>query len=141
MRVESEQAAKALREQVKTLTGMADTAESAAGQMKKITEANRGHSSSAAALLASLRQIREVTDRNVHGARETRGGTTDLLERAESLLALAAGARSREASRQRCAPSGPWPLGIGCAQTVAVGRRLARARQPGRSGSSPPTSL
>ena len=39
-------------------------------------------------LLATLKEIREITDRNAHGVKETRGGTDDLLQRASALVSL-----------------------------------------------------
>jgi methyl-accepting chemotaxis protein len=53
-----------------------------------ITAANREHSLVSSRLLTALKQIRDITDRNAHGVQETRGGTTDLLQRATALVSL-----------------------------------------------------
>jgi methyl-accepting chemotaxis protein len=88
MKGQSEQAAKALQEQSRAMKDMSDAAENTARQIKMITSANREHSTVSGGLLVTLKQIRDITDRNAHGVKETRGGTTDLLERAAALVSL-----------------------------------------------------
>ena len=44
----------------------------------------------ATALLTSLREIRQITDRNASGVKQTRGGTDDLLRRAQALVTMVA---------------------------------------------------
>jgi methyl-accepting chemotaxis protein len=53
-----------------------------------ITKSNLEHSESAAALLVSIGEIRQITDRNAAGVKQTRGGTDDLRRRAQALAAL-----------------------------------------------------
>ncbi len=67
---------------------MTAAAQNAARQIKLITKANIEQSSAAAALLASVTEIREITDRNATGVKQTRGGTDDLLRRAQALVTL-----------------------------------------------------
>jgi hypothetical protein len=68
-----------------------------------ITQANRGHSESAARLLGQLRDVRVITDRNARDVRETRGGTAELLRHATELSGLVTsgggGARPARAAR------------------------------------------
>ena len=53
-----------------------------------ITRANNEHSGVATNILGSLTEIRQVTDRNVQGSKETARNASALLERAESLNEL-----------------------------------------------------
>jgi methyl-accepting chemotaxis protein len=89
MRQQAEQTTRALAEQSRAMKDMSQAAENTAKQIKRITTANREQSTVSSALVGMLNEVRQVTDRNAHGANETRGGTTDLLQRAESLLLLA----------------------------------------------------
>jgi methyl-accepting chemotaxis protein len=98
---QAEQAARALKEQARTMKEMSGAAENTSKQIKLITVANREHSTVSTALLDSLRQIREITDRNAHGVKETRGGTDDLLERAEALISLTQARGNGGAARTR----------------------------------------
>jgi methyl-accepting chemotaxis protein len=78
-----------VKEQARAMKDMSEAAENTSKQIRLITNANREHSTVATGLLTTLKQIRDITDRNVHGVRETHGGTTDLLQRAEALVSLA----------------------------------------------------
>jgi methyl-accepting chemotaxis protein len=95
VRVQSDQTAKALKEQSRAVKDISDAATSTARQIKLITTANREHSVVSAQLLNTLKQIREITDRNAHGVQETRGGTNDLLQRAAALASIAEGGTGR----------------------------------------------
>jgi methyl-accepting chemotaxis protein len=88
MRVQSEQAARAVKEQARTMRDMIVSAQSTAKQIKLITKANIEHSTVSSSLLRSVSEIRQITDRNANGVKETRGGTDDLLRRAQALVAL-----------------------------------------------------
>ena len=88
MRVQSEQAARAVKEQARTMREMISSAQSTAKQIKLITKANAEHSVVSSSLLHSVSEIRQITDRNASGVKETRGGTDDLLRRAQALTAL-----------------------------------------------------
>jgi methyl-accepting chemotaxis protein len=57
-------------------------------QIGLITRANREHSGAAASVLGSLTEIRQITDRNLQGSKETARSAGDLLERAVSLNEL-----------------------------------------------------
>jgi methyl-accepting chemotaxis protein len=86
--VQSEQAAKALTDQTKAMRDMLSFAQGMAKQIKLISTANVEHSSAASALLTSVSEIRQITDRNAAGVKQTRGGTDDLLRRAQALITL-----------------------------------------------------
>ena len=67
---------------------MITAAQSTARQIKLITRANVEHSTTSEGLVRSVGEIRQITDRNATGVKETRGGTEDLLRRAQALMAL-----------------------------------------------------
>jgi methyl-accepting chemotaxis protein len=75
-------------DQARAIRAMTSDAQNTAKQIKLISKANIEHSSSAAALLASISEIRQITDRNSAGVKQTRGGTDDLRRRAQALAAL-----------------------------------------------------
>ena len=54
-----------------------------------IARANREHSTAAAGFLASLRDIRGITERNANGAKETLNRTSGLLLNARRLTEMA----------------------------------------------------
>ena len=89
IRTQTEQAARALVDQSKAMREMAVAAQNTAKQIKLVTKANIEQSAAAASLLTSVSEIRQITDRNAHGVKQTRGGTDDLLRRAQTLIALA----------------------------------------------------
>jgi methyl-accepting chemotaxis protein len=105
MRVQSEQASRAVKEQLRTMREMTTAAQSTAKQVKLITKANVEHSTVSSTLLRSVSEIRQITDRNATGVKETRGGTDDLLRRAQALTALVD--RPAQAAR----PNGRAPRG------------------------------
>ena len=88
MRVQAEQASRAVKEQARTMRDMIAAAQSTAKQIKLITKANVEHSTVSDSLLRSVGEIRQITDRNATGVKQTRGGTEDLLRRAQALAAL-----------------------------------------------------
>ena len=67
---------------------MISAAQNTAKQIKLITKANIDHSTVSSSLLRSVGEIRQITDRNAEGVKQTRGGTADLLRRAQALIAL-----------------------------------------------------
>jgi methyl-accepting chemotaxis protein len=99
VRSQAEQTARAVKEQAASLKSMTSGAQNTLKQMKLISHANKEHSVVAAALLASLNDVRQITDRNAAGVKRTRGGTDDLLRRANALVALVEG--PRRVSRRR----------------------------------------
>jgi len=70
------------------MRAMTTDVQNTAKQIKLISKANTEHSAAAAVMLASIAEIRQITDRNVAGVRQTRGGTDDLRRRAQALAAL-----------------------------------------------------
>jgi len=88
MRKESEQAARAMAEQARALKGMTTATQNTSNQIKKITVANREHSTVAAGVLDQLRDIRKITDRNARDVSETRGNTAELIKHASDLTGL-----------------------------------------------------
>jgi methyl-accepting chemotaxis protein len=88
MRAQANEAARAVKEQSRTMRDMITAAQSTAKQIKLITKANVDLFSVSSSLVRSVGEIRQITDRNASGVRETRGGTADLLRRAQSLTAL-----------------------------------------------------
>ena len=50
-----------------------------------ITQANREHSTGSAALLKGLSDIKQITERNAQGVKDTLRGTESLIERARML--------------------------------------------------------
>ena len=63
-------------------------AQSTAKQVKLITKANAEHSTVSTSLLRSVGEIRHITDRNASSVKQTRGGTEDLVRRAQALATL-----------------------------------------------------
>jgi methyl-accepting chemotaxis protein len=88
---------RAVKEQARTMKDMTGAAHNTLKQVKLITHANREHSTVSASLLTSLGEVRQITDRNASGVKRTRGGTDDLVRRANALVALV----ERPASRRR----------------------------------------
>jgi methyl-accepting chemotaxis protein len=88
MSVQAEQVLRGAADQARAMRSMTTDAQNTAKMVKLITRANAEHSSMAAALLGSLSEIRQITDRNVAGVKQTRGGADDLRRRAQALAAL-----------------------------------------------------
>ena len=88
VRAQSEQTARSMVDQAKAMREMTSAAQGTAKHIKLITKANVEHSTTATALLGSIAEVRTITDRNASGVKQTRGGTDDLLRRAQALLAI-----------------------------------------------------
>ena len=86
--MQADEAARAVGEQARTMRDMISGAQSTAKQIKLITKANVEHSTVSQALLRSVDEIRQITNRNADGVKETRGGTADVLRRAQGLMAM-----------------------------------------------------
>ena len=72
MKVEADQAAKALKEQSRAMKDMTTAVASTTREIKLISHANREHSTVAGTLLGEVGEIRKITDRNARGVKETR---------------------------------------------------------------------
>ena len=86
MRRQSDQTARALSEQARALKEVNAAAGNTTTQIKLISKANKEHSIGASRTLDQLRDIRVITERNVRGVKETRGGTDALIRHAEALV-------------------------------------------------------
>ena len=97
MRMQADQSTRAVKEQAQVMKQMTVAAQNTSKQIKLITAANREHSTVSGTLLASLGEIREISERNARTVKRTRGGTDDLLRRAGTLTTLfgQAGRRGR----------------------------------------------
>jgi methyl-accepting chemotaxis protein len=81
---------------------MSSSAQATARDVQVMTRANREQAAAATRLVGQLDEIRRITDRNSTGVRRTRGGTADLLKRAEALTGLMNGAlRARSGGNGR----------------------------------------
>ncbi len=100
--MQADQTARAVKEQARTMREMIAAAQNTAKQIKLITNANLEHSTVSGSLLRSVAEIRQITDRNASGVKQTRGGTDDLLRRAQASgrARRAAGPRASERARQ-----------------------------------------
>ena len=94
MRQQTDQTAKAMAEQSRAVRDVAEAARSISKQIGLITRANREHSAAAVGLLNGLTEVRQVTERNAQGVKETLRSTGGLLERAESLNVIIDGLQS-----------------------------------------------
>jgi len=121
MRKQSEQAARALSEQSRALKALTGASQNTSKQIKLISRANVEHSTSAERTLSLLKDARTIAERNARGVKETRGGTTDLLRQAESLVNGLQAGSLRAASKR---PAGQ------------NGRANGRATTRGRTGSN-----
>jgi len=89
------------------MRSMTGDSQNVAKQIKLMAKANVEHSAAAASLLVSVGEIRQITDRNAAGVKQTRGGTDDLRRRAQALAALVerpAQARKPNGTRPQRAP-------------------------------------
>jgi methyl-accepting chemotaxis protein len=91
MRVQTEQLAKAMVEQSRSIRDMSSGAQNVARQINLITLANREHSRASAAVLNGLSDIRQITERNARGVKDTQRATGSLLDRAQALTAIVEG--------------------------------------------------
>ena len=103
MKVEADQAAKALKEQSRAMKDMTTAVASTTREIKLISHANREHSTVAGTLLGEVGEIRKITDRNARGVKETRVSTADLLRHTEALNAIV----DKGAGRQSTNGGGP----------------------------------
>jgi methyl-accepting chemotaxis protein len=85
MRKESEQASRALAEQARAMRDVLGGSQNITKQIDLITKANKQHSARTGRVLTQLKDVRVITERNVRSARDTHGGTGDLLRHAEAL--------------------------------------------------------
>ncbi len=88
MSTQAEQVLRGAADQARAMRMMTVDAQNTVKQIKFITSANVEHSAAAAALVGSIGEIRQITDRNAAGVKQTRGGTDDLRRRAQALAAL-----------------------------------------------------
>ena len=85
MRTQTDQIAKAMAEQSRAIKEMSDGARNVGKQINLITQANREHSTVSVALLKGLSDIKQITERNAQGVKDTMRGTESLVERARAL--------------------------------------------------------
>jgi methyl-accepting chemotaxis protein len=97
MRTQSEQAARATSEQTRTMREMSSGSAAIARDIKLITQANRAQSSTAAQVVSQVADVRRITERNVEGVKQARGGTAALLKQAEALTGIMGDAFPRAA--------------------------------------------
>jgi methyl-accepting chemotaxis protein len=98
MRVQADQTARAVKDQARTMVEMTTASQNTSRQIKAISRANKEQSSVAGSLLTALAEIRRITERNASGIKKTRGGTDDLVRRADALAALVAPPARRRAN-------------------------------------------
>jgi methyl-accepting chemotaxis protein len=90
VRAQSDQAARAAKEQARTMNEIAKTSERTAKEIRGVASANKQQSGVAKRVVAQVGEVRRITERNAEGVGKTRGDTTDLLRQAEALTALMA---------------------------------------------------
>jgi methyl-accepting chemotaxis protein len=88
IRLQSEQAAKAIGEQARAAKLMTVSSENIAKQIRLISSANREQSGGAQDFLKGLAEIRRNSDANFDSARATRDGTDELLQLMQDLGSL-----------------------------------------------------
>jgi methyl-accepting chemotaxis protein len=88
MRAQTEQLSKAMTEQTRSIKSMSSSAQNVASQINSITLANREHSMTSAAVLNGLTDIRQITERNARGVKDTQRATDSLVDRAQALNAI-----------------------------------------------------
>ena len=93
VRAQSDQAARAAKEQARTMTEISKASELTAREIRSIVSANKQQSAGAKRLVSQLSDVRLITQRNAEGVGRTRGDTADLLKQAEALSGLMAQAR------------------------------------------------
>ena len=67
---------------------MSTAAQATGRDIQTMTRANREQLAVASRVAAQLDDIRRITDRNLAGVKQTRGGTEDLLRQAETLTGI-----------------------------------------------------
>jgi methyl-accepting chemotaxis protein len=70
-------------------------------QIRLVATLNREHSNGSARLLEQLKSIRSVSERNTRGVLESRGTTTELVERAKELRTAINGASAKNGRNGR----------------------------------------
>jgi len=86
-RKQSNQLARAIVEQARTIKEMTTASQNISKQIGLINRANREHSKTAASTLERLHSVRNVTAQNSEGARKTLRGTRTLMDTVEALVA------------------------------------------------------
>src|ERR1051325_11667362 len=74
-----------MTEQARAIKEMSDGARAVGKQINLITRANLEHSAASVTILNGLSDIRQITDRNAQGVKDTLRATDGLLERAQAL--------------------------------------------------------
>jgi methyl-accepting chemotaxis protein len=95
VRRQTEQTGLALKEQTGAMKEITGVVQGTASRIASITRANRDHSTGARTLVAQLGDIRQITERNATGVRQTRSGTDDLVRRAQAFRATVKPSRAR----------------------------------------------
>jgi methyl-accepting chemotaxis protein len=85
MKKEADQNARGLDEQTRAMRDVLGGIQNISKQLDLITRANKQHSARAGRVLAQLKDVRSISERNARSARDTHGGTGDLLRHAEAL--------------------------------------------------------
>jgi methyl-accepting chemotaxis protein len=124
MRRESDQAARALKEQARAVQELTTVNANVARQIKLITTANKEHSLTASGVLDQLRGVRAITDQNARGVMETRGGTAELLQHAQELAGLTQSGNGKRGKPAR--PSGGNGAALAARHTQSGASSAAR---------------
>jgi methyl-accepting chemotaxis protein len=98
MRMQADQTARAVKEQARTMKEMTSASQNTSKQIKSISHANKEQATVSGSLITALGEIRRITERNASGVKQTRGGTDDLVRRADALAALVARPTRRRAN-------------------------------------------
>ena len=88
MRQQCEQAARATRDQARAMRDMASAALNTSKQIKLIGASNAESSLLSGKLVISLGEAREITERTARGVKQTKGGSAELLKRAQDLAGM-----------------------------------------------------
>src|SRR3954470_6285047 len=92
MRQQGDQLARAIDEQARAARDMTTATTNISKEIGLITRSNRQHVTSAEQVLATLTDIRQITERNAQGVKATLSGTTNLIARAQQLAEIVNGA-------------------------------------------------
>ena len=84
-----------LSEKSRALKEMSGATTNTTRQIALISKANKERAEVCAGLVNRVRDIRRISDRNASGVKKTRGNTTELLTRAETLKTLMSETRRR----------------------------------------------
>jgi methyl-accepting chemotaxis protein len=88
-------------EQARAIKDLSNASRDVAKQIGLINRSNRDHLTGSATILATLTEIREITDRNAKGAQETLRGSAGLVDRAQSLNSIVDGAMTNGLGRKK----------------------------------------